>query len=60
MVAISITSSTKTTVFRVPITLRITSIFGSDNEGPASSNANAGPLPIPEVNRPCKLVLQST
>ena len=51
-VAITITRATYTTVFFVPNTPRITSIFGRDNDGPASSKAKAGPLPIPEANRP--------
>ena len=30
----------------------MTSIFGRDNDGPANSKAKAGPLPMPEANRP--------
>lgn len=52
MVAMTITRATYITVFFVPITLRITSIFGSDSEGPASSRARAGPLPMPEASNP--------
>lgn len=47
MVAMTMTSETNTTVFFVPMTLRITSIFGRLSAGPASSSARAGPLPMP-------------
>ena len=39
-------------VFFVPITPRITSMFGRDKDGPANNNANAGPLPMPEASNP--------
>ena len=52
IVAMTITRATYTTVFFVPNTPRITSIFGNDNDGPANSKAKAGPLPIPEANNP--------
>jgi len=55
MVAITITSITNTIVFFVPITERITSIFGSDKAGPASKSASAGPLPMPLPSSPCKM-----
>ena len=42
-------------VFFVPITLRMTSMFGSDSEGPAKSKAKAGPFPMPEDNNPCTI-----
>lgn len=43
------------TVFFVPITPRMTSIFGKEREGPVSSRANAGPFPIPEASKPCTI-----
>ena len=46
-VAITMTRETKTMVFFVPITDRITSILGSERAGPAKRRASAGPLPIP-------------
>src|SRR3546814_7182020 len=46
------TSEQYTIVFCVPSTVRITSMFGSDNAGPANRIASAGPLPIPAPNRP--------
>ncbi len=52
IVAMTITSATYTIVFFVPNTPRITNIFGRDNDGPASSKAKAGPLPIPDANNP--------
>jgi len=54
-VAITITNRTKTTVFFIPITEPITSIFGKDKAGPAKSKANAGPFPIPLPIRACKI-----
>ena len=42
-------------VFCVPITPLITNILGKDKEGPANNKANAGPLPIPEAIKPCKI-----
>jgi len=39
----------------MPITLLITSIFGKESDGPASNKASAGPRPIPEVKRPCRI-----
>ena len=39
----------------MPITLRITSIFGRESDRPASNRASAGPCPIPEVKRPCSI-----
>ena len=48
----TITRATYTAVFFVPKTPRMTSIFGRDNDGPANSKAKAGPLPMPEANRP--------
>ena len=54
-VAINITKDTKTTVFLVPSTLRITNIFGKLKAGPAKSKAKAGPFPIPLPMRPCKI-----
>ncbi|MPN25980.1 hypothetical protein SDC9_173402 [bioreactor metagenome] len=47
-----ITKTTKTTVFFVPMTSRITNIFGNDKEGPASNSAKAGPFPIPDASNP--------
>jgi len=41
-----------TTVFCVPITLRMTSILGNERAGPANSNAKAGPWPIPFLSKP--------
>ena len=55
MVAIIITSKTKTIVFFVPITDLITNMFGSDRAGPAKSSASAGPLPIPLLSNPCRI-----
>lgn len=55
IVAIMITSETKTIVFCVPITERITSILGRLKAGPAKSNESAGPFPIPAPIRPCKI-----
>lgn len=43
MVAITMTSETKVTVFLVPSTLRMTSMLGRLSAGPASSRARAGP-----------------
>jgi cytochrome c biogenesis protein CcdA len=51
-VAITITNATKMIVFFVPITPRITNIFGNDSDGPAKSRAKAGPLPIPDASKP--------
>ncbi len=47
-----ITNDVYTIVFCVPIIPRITNILGNDKEGPASNNAKAGPLPIPDANNP--------
>lgn len=55
MVAMLTTKIVYTTVFCVPITLRITSIFGKDNDGPANRSARAGPLPIPADINPCSI-----
>lgn len=55
IVAITITRETYTIVFSVPTTLRITNMFGNESDGPASSNAKAGPLPIPAASRPCTI-----
>jgi len=55
MVAIMTTKLTYTTVFLVPITLLITNILGKLKAGPAKSNANAGPFPIPAPIKPCKI-----
>ena len=55
IVAIIITSKTYIKVFFVPITPRITKILGNDKEGPANSNASAGPFPIPADMRPCNI-----
>ena len=55
IVDITTTKVIYTKVFCVPITLRITSILGSDSAGPASSSASAGPLPIPLLINPCKI-----
>ncbi len=52
MVAIITTSMVYMRVFWVPITSRITSIFGRESEGPASNNARAGPFPIPALINP--------
>ena len=30
----------------------MTNILGKDSDGPANSNAHAGPLPMPEANKP--------
>ena len=49
------TKATYTAVFLKPSTLLITSILGNDKEGPAKSNANAGPLPMPEASNPCMM-----
>ena len=54
-VAMSTTIETKTIVFFVPITLRITSILGRDKAGPASRSASAGPFPIPFPIKPCRI-----
>ena len=54
-VAMAMTKTTKTTVFLKPSTWLMTSMLGSDKDGPAKSNANAGPLPMPEANRPCMI-----
>ena len=51
----TITRQMKTSVFFVPMTLRMTSMFGSDRAGPASSSASAGPLPMPAPIRPCRI-----
>ena len=55
IVAITTTSATNTSVFFVPMTLLITSMFGRLSAGPASSSARAGPLPIPLPIRPCNM-----
>ena len=55
MVAITTTRATNVMVFGVPNTLRMTSIFGKLNAGPASSNAKAGPFPMPAPSNPCKI-----
>ena len=55
IVAIITTKLTYTTVFFVPIALLITSMLGKLKAGPARSNAKAGPLPIPEPIKPCKI-----
>ena len=47
-----ITRATYTIVFWVPITPRITSMFGKDQDVPASNNARAGPLHMPEASNP--------
>ena len=44
MVAMTITSEINTTVFFVPMTLLITSMFGRLSAGPASSSASGGDL----------------
>ena len=49
------TSSTYTSVFFVPMTDRMTSMFGSDSAGPASSSASAGPVPMPAPSRPWRM-----
>ena len=54
-VAMAMTKTTKTTVFLKPSTWLMTSMLGSDKDGPAKSNANAGPLPMPEADRPCMI-----
>ena len=46
-----ITRATYTIVFWAPMTPLITNIFGRDKDGPASNNASAGPLPMPEASR---------
>ena len=51
----TITSRTKTAVFLVPITERMTNMFGRLKAGPARSRASAGPLPIPAPIRPCRM-----
>ena len=55
IVAITTTSETYTIVFCVPMTLRITSILGNDNAGPANNRASAGPFPIPLFISPCTI-----
>ena len=52
MVAMIITRATYTIVFWTPMTPLITNIFGRDKDGPASNNASAGPLPMPEASNP--------
>ena len=55
MVAIITTKLTYTNVFFVPMTLLITNILGKLKAGPAKSKANAGPFPMPEPIKPCKI-----
>ena len=55
IVAMITTKLTYTTVFFVPIALPITSMLGKLKAGPARSRANAGPCPIPEPIRPCRI-----
>ena len=51
----SITYEINTKAFFVPRILLMTIMLGSDNAGPAKSNANAGPLPMPEPRSPCTI-----
>lgn len=55
IVAMTTARSTKTMVFLVPMTERITSMLGRDSARPASNSARARPLPMPAPSRPLRI-----